>query len=44
MGGCCVFRYVQFFWWLELTKNHQGRAFEDCTADLQVRYSKFKEN
>lgn len=36
MGGCCVFRYVQFYWWLELTNNHEGRAFEDCTADLQV--------
>jgi aquaporin related protein len=36
MGGCCVFRIVQVFWWLELTSNHEGRAFEDCKADLQV--------
>lgn len=36
MGGCCVWRFVQFFWWLELAQTHQGRAFEDCSADLQV--------
>lgn len=36
MGGCCVYRFVQIFWWLELTSNHEGRAFEDCKADLQV--------
>lgn len=36
MGGCCVFRYVQFYWWLEVTENHEGRAFEDCSADLKV--------
>lgn len=36
MGGCCVWRFVQFFWWLELAQTHEGRAFEDCSADLQV--------
>lgn len=36
MGGCCVYRVVQVFWWLELTDNHEGRAFESCSADLQV--------
>jgi len=36
MGGCCVWRFVQFFWWLELAQTHRGRAFEDCSADLQV--------
>ncbi|XP_058129458.1 aquaporin-11 isoform X2 [Anopheles coustani] len=36
MGGCCIFRYVQLYWWLELAETHQGRAFEDCKADLQV--------
>lgn len=36
MGGCCVWRFVQFFWWLELAQTHKGRAFEDCSADLQV--------
>lgn len=37
MGGCCVWRFVQFFWWLELAQTHKGRAFEDCSADLQVQ-------
>ncbi|GAB0092984.1 Aquaporin [Sergentomyia squamirostris] len=36
MGGCCVFRFVQVLWWLELASTHEGRAFADCTADLQV--------
>ncbi|XP_058463981.1 aquaporin-11 [Malaya genurostris] len=36
MGGCCVFRYVQLYWWLELAETHEGRAFEDCSADLKV--------
>ncbi|XP_063227405.1 aquaporin-11-like [Bacillus rossius redtenbacheri] len=35
-GGVLVFRYVQLLWSLELTDNHEGRAFEDCSADLQV--------
>ncbi|XP_016957806.1 aquaporin-11 [Drosophila biarmipes] len=36
MGGCCVYRVVQLFWWLELAETHRGRAFEVCNADLQV--------
>lgn len=36
MGGCCVYRFVQVFWWLELAQTHEGRAFEPCVADLQV--------
>uniref|UniRef100_A0A1B0A4L1 Aquaporin n=1 Tax=Glossina pallidipes TaxID=7398 RepID=A0A1B0A4L1_GLOPL len=36
MGGCCVYRIVQVFWWFEFAETHQGRAFEDCNADLQV--------
>ncbi|KAH8325144.1 hypothetical protein KR074_003400 [Drosophila pseudoananassae] len=36
MGGCCVYRIVQAFWWLELAETHRGRAFEACNADLQV--------
>ena len=33
------FRYVQLIWSLEMVKTHENRAFEECTADLQV--SKF---
>lgn len=36
MGGCCVWRFIQFFWWLEISQTHKGKAFEDCSADLQV--------
>ncbi|XP_055372584.1 aquaporin-11 [Condylostylus longicornis] len=36
MGGCCVYRIVQVFWWFELAHTHEGRAFQECTADLQV--------
>lgn len=36
MGGCCVYRFVQVFWWFELVQTHENRAFEDCSADLQV--------
>lgn len=35
-GGCLVFRYIQLLWSLELASTHAGRAYEDCTADLQV--------
>lgn len=38
MGGCCVYRFVQVIWWFEFAETHQGRAFEDCSADLQVNY------
>lgn len=37
MGGCCVYRVVQIFWWFEFAQTHEGRAFESCTTDLQVR-------
>lgn len=36
MGGCCVYRFVQVFWWFEIAETHKGRAFEECSADLQV--------
>lgn len=36
MGGCCVFRFVQIFWWLEIVSTHEGRSSQECTADLQV--------
>lgn len=36
MGGCCVYRIVQVFWWFEFAETHAGRAFEECNADLQV--------
>lgn len=36
LGGIVIFRYVQLFWALELVETHKGRAFEECTADLQV--------
>ncbi|XP_058984864.1 aquaporin-11-like [Musca domestica] len=36
MGGCCVYRIVQVFWWFEFAETHEGRAFEECNADLQV--------
>lgn len=35
-GGIAVYRIVQIFWWFEVTYTHEGRAFENCTADLQV--------
>lgn len=35
-GGVLVFRYIQLLWWLELCDAHKNRAFEQCTADLQV--------
>lgn len=41
MGGCCVWRFIQFFWWLEISQTHQGKAFEDCSADLQVNFLVF---
>uniref|UniRef100_A0A1Q3FJU2 Aquaporin n=1 Tax=Culex tarsalis TaxID=7177 RepID=A0A1Q3FJU2_CULTA len=36
MGGCCVYRYVQLYWWFEFAETHEGRAFEECAADLKV--------
>ncbi|KAJ8916150.1 hypothetical protein NQ315_004517 [Exocentrus adspersus] len=31
-----TFSYVQLLWELELVETHKGKAYEDCTADLQV--------
>lgn len=39
MGGCCVYRFVQIFWWFELAHTHENRAFESCTTDLTVSKS-----
>ncbi|CAH2011025.1 unnamed protein product [Acanthoscelides obtectus] len=36
LAALVTFRYVQVLWALELTETHQGKAYEDCTADLQV--------
>ncbi|KAJ8982861.1 hypothetical protein NQ317_002268 [Molorchus minor] len=36
LAALITFRYVQIIWALELVETHRGRAFEDCTADLQV--------
>lgn len=38
IGGCCVYRFVQIFWWFEFAHTHEGRAFAPCTTDLQVNY------
>ncbi|XP_045478353.1 aquaporin-11 [Harmonia axyridis] len=35
-GGLVTFSLVQLFWAMELVHTHKGKAFEDCTADLQV--------
>ncbi|XP_047535223.1 aquaporin-11 isoform X3 [Vanessa atalanta] len=35
-GGILVFKYVQMYWALEISETHKNKAFEDCTADLQV--------
>ncbi|XP_045451190.1 aquaporin-12 isoform X1 [Melitaea cinxia] len=35
-GGLLVFKYVQMYWALEISETHKNKAFEDCTADLQV--------
>ncbi|XP_049949421.1 aquaporin-11 [Schistocerca serialis cubense] len=35
-GGVFVFRYVQYLWDLELAETHLGKAWEECSADLQV--------
>lgn len=36
IGGISVFRLTQFLWALEWAETHKGRAYEECTADLQV--------
>nr|AHI85752.1 aquaporin 5 [Lygus hesperus] len=35
-GGLLTYGYSQFLWSLEVSANHRGRAYEACTADLQV--------
>ncbi|XP_046672911.1 aquaporin-11 [Homalodisca vitripennis] len=35
-GGLLIFKYIQFLWQLEISSTHKGRAFEKCSADLQV--------
>lgn len=35
-GGLVTFSLVQLFWAMELVHTHKGKAFEECTADLQV--------
>lgn len=37
LSGCCVYRFIQIFWWFEFSQTHEGRAFEECSADLQVK-------
>lgn len=44
MGGCCVYRFVQIFWWFEFVSTHEDRAFSECTADLQVIKIKPRKN
>ncbi|CAH1154730.1 unnamed protein product [Phaedon cochleariae] len=36
LGGLVTFSFVQPIWELELVETHVDKAFEDCTADLQV--------
>lgn len=36
LGGLAIFRYIQVLWSFELAETHKGRAFEECTTDLQV--------
>ncbi|KAK9702154.1 hypothetical protein QE152_g30130 [Popillia japonica] len=36
LGGLAIFRYIQVLWSFELVETHKGRAFEDCSTDLQV--------
>ncbi|KAL1115570.1 hypothetical protein AAG570_005860 [Ranatra chinensis] len=35
-GALVVFGYVKLLWSLETSTTHKGRAYEQCTADLQV--------
>ncbi|BES92397.1 aquaporin rerated protein, invertebrate [Nesidiocoris tenuis] len=35
-GGLLTYGYTQYLWSLEVSANHRGRAYEACTADLQV--------
>lgn len=35
-GGIIIFKYVQYLWGLELSQNHRGKVYEECSADLNV--------
>ncbi|XP_014256072.1 aquaporin-11 [Cimex lectularius] len=35
-GGLLTYKYTQYLWSFEVSSNHRGRAYEACTADLQV--------
>ncbi|CAH1107266.1 unnamed protein product [Psylliodes chrysocephalus] len=39
VGALITFKYVQVLWSLELVETHIDKAYEDCTADLQVDMS-----
>ncbi|KAL1518137.1 hypothetical protein ABEB36_001807 [Hypothenemus hampei] len=36
LAAICTFPYVQLLWAMELSETHKDKAYEDCTADLQV--------
>ncbi|XP_030757663.1 aquaporin-11 [Sitophilus oryzae] len=36
LAAFLTFRYIQVLWSLELVETHMDKAYEDCTADLQV--------
>ena len=36
LGGLSIFQYIQVLWSFQLAETHKDRAFEECTADLQV--------
>uniref|UniRef100_A0A1B6DXG9 Aquaporin n=1 Tax=Clastoptera arizonana TaxID=38151 RepID=A0A1B6DXG9_9HEMI len=40
-GGLLIFKYIQFLWQLEIVSTHKGRAYEECSADLQVNFVVF---
>ncbi|RZF47219.1 hypothetical protein LSTR_LSTR004928 [Laodelphax striatellus] len=37
-GGLVVYKYVMTLWSLEIASVHKSRAYEECTADLQVNF------
>ncbi|CAG9863814.1 unnamed protein product [Phyllotreta striolata] len=39
VGALVTFKYVQVLWSLELVETHIDKAYDDCTADLQVDMS-----
>ncbi|KAG8235632.1 hypothetical protein J437_LFUL015665 [Ladona fulva] len=36
IGGVSIFKLIQYLWALEWAETHKGRAYEECSADLQV--------